>query len=282
MIHFKKVKDLQNYLETEKGKGKKIGFVPTMGALHEGHISLAKTCKTENDICLSSIFVNPTQFNDPLDFEKYPADLERDINLLEGVGCDILFIPGVSEIYPEFFRPEKIPIGRLENLLEGKSRPGHFQGVCMVVKRLLEIVQPHQLYLGQKDLQQCMVIRNLVAWMGMKEKIHIVISPTIREPDGLAMSSRNLRLNDIERKRAPSIFQTLLFIKNNFRVVDLDILKKDAATRLTKNGFRVDYVEIARASDLESVRHWDGKEPLVALIAAYNNDVRLIDNLFLN
>lgn len=283
MILFKRSKDLRNYLDSQRKQGQKTGFVPTMGALHEGHISLIAGAKKDVNLCISSIFINPTQFNDPADFKKYPVTLEKDIVILEAAGCDILFLPSVEEIYPGGTNTTMhYDLGPLENILEGQYRPGHFQGVCMVVHRLLEIVRPDNLYIGQKDYQQCMVIKKLIELIGMKELIRINISPTLREPGGLAMSSRNMRLSDEERKDAVSIYQALHFVKEKLEKGDLASLKKKAEDRLTRNGFKVDYVEIADATTLQIVNHWDGKQKLVALAAAFLNQVRLIDNILLN
>jgi pantoate--beta-alanine ligase len=283
MILFKKVTDLRNYLDAQVSKEKKIGFVPTMGALHSGHISLAKACKQANDLTVSSIFVNPTQFNDKKDFEKYPITIEQDIRMLEGAGCDILFLPSVAEMYPAGTdRQKHYELGELETRLEGKYRPGHFQGVCMVVHRLLDIVQPHHLYLGQKDYQQCMVIAKLLELTGMKDNTSVTISPTLREPTGLAMSSRNMRLTEEEKKRAATIYHSLCLIKDQLAKGDITALKDKASSLLEENHFRVDYVEIADAGTLEPVKLWDGKQKLVALVAAFLGEVRLIDNMKLN
>lgn len=283
MILFKKTKDLRAYLENQKNQGLSIGFAPTMGALHEGHLSLVERSRTDNSITVSSIFVNPTQFNDPADFEKYPVTIERDILLLESAGCDILFLPSFSEVYPSG-KPtnEHYDLGFLETVLDGTYRPGHFQGVCQVVSRLLAIVQPDNLYLGQKDYQQCMVITRLVELMGLRDVIKINLCPTLREPGGLAMSSRNTRLGQEERKRASVIFKALTEIKNGLDAGDIQKLKQAAIARLEQAGFRPDYVEIADQRSLKPVTRFDGKQKLVALVAAYLNDVRLIDNMILN
>ena len=281
MILFKKAADLHKYIEAQRKKGKKLGFAPTMGALHPGHISLVEASRKANDITISSIFVNPTQFNDPRDYEKYPVTIDKDINYLDAAGCDILFLPTVNEVYPTSFVKIHYDLGYLETILEGKFRPGHFQGVCMVVHRLLEMVRPDELYLGQKDYQQCMVIARLIELIGMKDKIKVNISPTLREPDGLAMSSRNVRLNEEERKRAPAIYHTLLHLKNNIQKGKLQNLLNDSTKQLTELGFNVDYVAIADAHTLEIIDDWDGKRSLVALVAAFNNEIRLIDNLLL-
>jgi pantoate--beta-alanine ligase len=282
MILFKKATDLRNYLDAQTKEGKTIGFIPTMGALHHGHISLAETSKMENDITVSSIFVNPTQFNDKKDFEKYPFTIEKDIQLLEEAGCDVLFLPSVAEMYPGGLAAKKhYELGHLETLLEGKYRPGHFQGVCMIVESLLKIVQPHTLYVGQKDYQQCMVITKLVELIGMKDRVKVNISPTLREPGGLAMSSRNMRLNEEEKKTATSIYKTLCFIKDNLQPGEVNGLEENAKAILAEKNFKIDYVEIADADSLQPVDRWDGRQKLVALVAVFLNDVRLIDNMIL-
>ena len=282
MLLVKKKADLRSYLDQQKQGKHLIGFAPTMGALHQGHISLIETSVKVNSITVCSIFVNPTQFNDPRDFEKYPITIENDIRLLESSGCDVLFLPSVAEVYGENgTSPQHYDLDYLETILEGKYRPGHFQGVCMVVHRLLEIVRPTSLYLGQKDYQQCMVINKLISLIG-QPNIKLVICPTLREADGLAMSSRNMRLNTEERMVAPSIYQALQYIKANLKQGDLTSLKAMAASRLTQQDFKVDYVEIADAVTLRSVSEWDGDQELVALAAAFLHEVRLIDNLILS
>lgn len=279
---FKKGKDLHNYLAQQVKTGKKTGFVPTMGALHAGHLVLAETCKAQNDISVSSIFVNPTQFNNSVDFEKYPITLEKDIYLLEKTGCDVLFIPTVKEIYPNGLQPTReYELGDLEDKLEGKFRPGHFQGVCQVVHRLLDTILPHQLYLGQKDYQQTLVIARLIHMLGYQKKTRLVVCPTLREADGLAMSSRNQRLNPQERKTATTIFETLSYIKHNMHVKEPGELKSYAVKKLTEKGFVVDYVEIADTSTLDPILSWKDSLQPIALIAAFLNEVRLIDNLVL-
>jgi pantoate--beta-alanine ligase len=283
MILLKKAIDLRNYLDIQRTQGKKYGFVPTMGALHEGHISLLDSSKKVDEITVCSIFVNPTQFNDPADFEKYPITLEKDITMLETAGCDILFLPPLAEMYPKGTNPVlHYDLGYLETILEGRYRPGHFQGVCMVVHRLLEIVKPDNLYIGQKDYQQCMVIKKLIDLIGLRNLVKLNISPTLRNTDGLAMSSRNMRLNDEERKKATAIYQTLCYIKDKLNNGSLLQLKEKATVMLTDKGFKVDYVEIADADNLQLVDQWDGKQKLVALAAAHLDNVRLIDNIVLN
>jgi len=283
MILFKKTNDLIKHLDNQRILGKKIGFVPTMGALHEGHLSLVRLSKAATDLTICSIFVNPTQFNDPADFEKYPITTDKDIALLLTAGCDLLFLPAVSEMYPEGImgKPE-YDLGDMETLLEGKFRPGHFQGVCQVVHQLLAQVNPHDLFLGQKDYQQCMVIDRLMQQTGFKETVKLHICPTLRETDGLAMSSRNRRLNDSDRKKAASIFRTLSYLKQQLHTVSLDALLQTASDQLEQEGFRTDYLVVADAASLQPVSTWDGSQKLVALVATFLGGVRLIDNLPLN
>ena len=283
MILFKKTNDLIKHLDNQRILGKKIGFVPTMGALHEGHLSLVRLSKAATDLTICSIFVNPTQFNDPADFEKYPITTDKDIALLLTAGCDLLFLPAVSEMYPEGImgKPE-YDLGDMETLLEGKFRPGHFQGVCQVVHQLLAQVNPHDLFLGQKDYQQCMVIDRLMQQTGFKETVKLHICPTLRETDGLAMSSRNRRLNDSDRKKAASIFRTLSYLKQQLHTGSLDALLQTASDQLEQEGFRTDYLVVADAATLQPVSTWDGSQKLVALVATFLGGVRLIDNLPLN
>lgn len=283
MIIFKTATDLRRHLDKLVSNGKTIGFAPTMGALHQGHLLLVAASKQQCNVSVVSIFVNPTQFNDPKDFEKYPVTIDTDCKLLEEHRVDILFLPSVEEIYPHgIIAKRHYELGELENLLEGKYRPGHFQGVCQVVERLLEIVQPHQLFLGQKDYQQCMVLQKLVALMGAS--ITVSIAPTLREKDGLAMSSRNLRLTKDEREKATAIYQQLVMIKKKFSTEKISVLKQKASENLLQNGFhKIDYVEIASAETLLPVQENDNRSgKAVALVAAFIGDVRLIDNLLLN
>ncbi len=283
MILFKKTTDLRKWLEVQQKNKNTIGFVPTMGALHNGHISLIEISKKNNSVTVSSIFVNPTQFNDPKDFDKYPITLEKDIAMLEETDCDVLFLPSVKEMYPDGIKQTMhYDLEFLETVLEGKFRPGHFQGVCMVVHRLLEIVQPDNLYLGQKDYQQCMVITKLIELIKQNDKIKVTICPTLREAGGLAMSSRNMRLKEDERKTATIIYQGLHLVKEKIQPGNLTALKQKARSILEEAGFRVDYFEIADAADLKIVNNWDGKQKLVAIVAAFINEVRLIDNILLN
>ena len=270
-------------LEKKKFGQNEIGFVPTMGALHAGHLSLVDAAKKQNKIVVCSIFVNPTQFNDSEDFKKYPITLEKDILMLEGEGCDVLFIPSVENIYPNGTNSlAHYDLGFLETVLEGKFRPGHFQGVCLVMGRLLKMVLPNNLYLGQKDYQQCMVIKKLIELIELEDKIKVSICPTLREEDGLAMSSRNTRLLPADRIKATTISKALRYIKENLKAGDTKKIKDEAKEMLLQNGFMIDYVEIANADTLEIIENWNGKQKVVALAAAFLNNVRLIDNMVIN
>ena len=283
MILFKNSLQIQDFLKKKRLSSLRTGFVPTMGALHKGHLSLLERSKNENNLTICSIFVNPTQFNDPDDYKKYPVTIEQDIYLLENSGCDLLFMPSVMEIYPDGIENlNHYNLGYLELILEGKYRPGHFQGVCQVVHKLLEIVMPDHLYLGQKDFQQCMVIKKLIELIGLSENINTVICPTFRESNGLAMSSRNQRLTEEEREKAATISAALKFIKDNLKPGTTELIKMNAEQMLTEKGFEIDYLEIADAETLQGCKFWDGKSKIMALAAAIINKVRLIDNMIIN
>src|SRR5690242_5695389 len=274
MIIFKRANDLSRYLETRKEEGQSIGFVPTMGALHQGHLSLLKRCNETADVSVCSIFVNPVQFNNPEDLKKYPKNISSDIEMFEENDCAVLFLPDEDEIYPDETSKQKhFELGDLETKLEGKFRPGHFQGVCTVMEILLKIVKPGFLFLGQKDYQQCLVIRRLVKQLNLDAEI--VICPIVREESGLAMSSRNLRLGENNRKVAAQLHKELEWIKENFPKQDFKILKEQAINRLENNGFKVEYLELAQTADLSSVTNYHENEELILLIAAFISGIRL-------
>lgn len=279
MILFKRSSDLAQYIAAQKKEGCSIGFVPTMGALHKGHLSLIAASKAQSDLTVCSIFINPTQFNNPEDFEHYPVTIEKDIESLAGAGCDVLFLPAVSEIYPAHYQKKAYHLGYLETVLEGAHRPGHYQGVCQVVDRLLQLVQPEHLYLGQKDFQQCLVIEKLVAEQ-YKGCIAIRIIPTLREEDGLAMSSRNLRLTPEQRAIAPQIYKQLQMIQQGFARSPFDLLEQEAVKALQEKGFTVDYISVRNGEDLSGADA--GAASLVVLAAASIGSIRLIDNVVLN
>ena len=279
MIVLKQIEKINDFVGNLKKEGKTVGFVPTMGALHNGHISLIKKAKSENLVTICSIYINPTQFNNKTDLQKYPVTIETDINQLEKAECDILFLPSTQEMYKDGEVNERYNLGFLETVLEGKFRPGHFQGVCVIVDKLLKAIEPTVLYLGQKDYQQCMVINKMIT--DKKYNVVLKICNTIREQDGLAMSSRNVRLNVTERTDALKIIETLKKIKSEVTTENIEQIKINAENYLTQNGYKVDYIEIADSDTLETVKGWDGNKKLVALVAAYLNEVLLIDNLIL-
>lgn len=281
MIIFRYASQLARYIEQQKTAGQYIGFVPTMGALHNGHIALIDQSKKNTGITVCSIFVNPTQFNNPTDYQLYPNTIEKDIEKLEAAGCHALFLPSIAEMYPQgTANLEHYDLGYLETILEGKYRPGHFQGVCQVMNRLLTMVKAHKLFMGQKDYQQCMVVTRLLQLM--QSPTELITCPTLREADGLAMSSRNMRLTPEDRQKATTIYKCLTLIKQECnKGGNWPVIKDQVTQLLTDAGFRIDYVELADANTLEPATA-PGKSPQVALIAAFLHDVRLIDNMLLN
>ncbi len=282
MVIFKTARELREYLGMQDGKKSTIGFIPTMGALHAGHISLIERAKKQNFLTVCSIFLNPTQFNDVTDFEQYPVSTDNDIELLLKSECDVLFLPSINEIYPEGPQHTKTyDFGYLDTILEGANRPGHFKGVGQVVGRLFEIVNPDTLFLGQKDFQQCMVITRLKEMLGV-DQLKIDICPTLREADGLAMSSRNRRLTEPQRTIAAVIYQCLVSIQAKQDSASFAIVKKECFELLNNKGFTTEYVALADARTLELMDEYDRTRPMVTLIAAKIGDIRLIDNLMIN
>lgn len=284
MIVFKRIAEVQEYLAGQRKNGTPIGFIPTMGALHKGHISLLRQAKAEGNVTVCSIFVNPAQFNDKQDFDLYPSTIPDDITLLEQAGCDILFLPSVQEVYPQ--GPEKAAayhFGSLETVFEGAMRPGHFNGVGKVMAILLRIVQPDALYMGSKDYQQCLVVKDLCRQMGLAEQVRFVACPTCREPDGLAMSSRNRRLNESQRALAGIIYQCLVSIQTKFESgSDFGIVQKECLDLMAAKGFETEYVSLADAETLTPLAQYERGRRMVALIATRIGNVRLIDNMLLN
>ena len=282
MILYKLKKDIEQKLNALRNQGKSVGFVPTMGALHKGHLSLIEASKKENDVTVCSVFVNPTQFNDVNDFSKYPVTIERDIQQLTEAGADMLFLPSVNEMYPEGTAiNEHYELGELETILEGKYRPGHFQGVCAVVHRLFNVVKPHKAYFGQKDYQQCMVIKKLVALKNFP--VQIVVHPTVRERSGLALSSRNLRLSERDKEHATILYKTLSYIKQNKNQAPVEALTTEAEQMILNSGFeKIDYVAICHAGTLKLIQNMNQQQQSVVLIAAFIGGVRLIDNMLLH
>lgn len=260
-----------------RSKGFSVGFVPTMGALHEGHQSLLQRSVAENDVSICSIFVNPIQFNNKEDLEKYPRTLEADCNLLEHAGCDIVFAPSADEMYPEE-EQTTYDFGPLEQLMEGKHRPGHFNGVAVVVKKLFDICFPHKAYFGEKDFQQLQIIRELVRMEDMA--VQVIGCPIVREHDGLAMSSRNVRLTKHERSIAPEIFNVLEQMKSEAGQSSVPEIIKQARSGLEAHPeMKIEYVQIVDEATLLRVHAMDDAENIRAFIALFLGDVRLIDNM---
>ena len=275
----KSKKTLIDYVERQREMGKKIGFAPTMGALHEGHLSLYKAAKKENDEVISSIFVNPTQFNNPDDFQKYPKTLEKDLELLEKAGVDAVYVPNVEEMYPDGLNSKKYDFDGLENEMEGKYRPGHFDGVGTIVEELFRQVQPHNAYFGEKDYQQLAIIKKMVEKTKLPVKIHGV--PTLREEDGLAMSSRNVRLTETQRKEATIIYETLTKVKEWFKVLSVEEIKLRVLEIFRNSNFELEYFVIADEKTLKETDFFYKDKNYRAFIVAYAGDVRLIDNMHL-
>ena len=278
---FKQIAPLKTYLKGLKRQGKSVGLVPTMGALHEGHLSLVKASQSHNQVTVSTIFVNPTQFNNPADLLKYPRTLERDTELLKEVRCDVLFSPENEEIYPEK-SVVKLDFGHLDKVMEGEFRPGHFSGVGLVVSKLFHIIEPDHAYFGQKDWQQFAVISRLVDELKFNIRIHSV--PTLREKDGLAFSSRNLRLNPQQRVSAGVFYQALVQAKKEIkagkRIADVKAFVREFVEKTPD--VRHEYFEVAESSNLNLLDNVNGAKRPIMCIAGYVGEVRLIDNMFVD
>ena len=271
------IKDLKAYLAEAKQDNKKIGFVPTMGALHNGHLSLVQHCVKNNDVCVVSVFVNPSQFNYKHVLETYPRTLEADCVLLESAGCDYVFAPSVEEMYPE---PDTrtFDLGTVSEVMEGAKRPGHFNGVCQIVSKLFDAVQPDRAYFGEKDFQQLAIIREMVRQL--KYNLEIVGCSIVREEDGLALSSRNKRLSAEERENALNISRTL-FKSRNFAathtVSETQKMVEDAIEAAP--GLRMEYFEIVDGNTLQKISNWEDTSYAVGCITVFCGEVRLIDNI---
>ncbi|MGV8877892.1 MAG: pantoate--beta-alanine ligase [Sphingobacteriaceae bacterium] len=275
---FKTRSGISAYILMLRKKGKTIGFVPTMGALHRGHLSLIEEASNLTDCVICSIFVNPTQFNDPNDLAKYPRPLKADILLLEKTACEVLFLPEVEEIYPKIEKWH-IELGKIEDILEGKSRPGHYQGVTQVVFQLFKIIEPNMAFFGQKDFQQCLIIQKMIDVLNLPVQLNV--RPIIREDDGLAMSSRNVHLNQMEREHAVVLSKTLIALRNAFDPKNIEALKQTMTELIEGEPMvQLDYLEILNANTLDKVQY-PASEPMVALIAAKVGKTRLIDNTVL-
>lgn len=274
------IPSVKSKLKYYKTQGLKIGLVPTMGALHKGHISLIEKSLQETDITCCSIFVNPTQFNNNQDLQRYPRPLEKDLQLLSESGCHIAFIPDDKEIYP--FQPTlKLNFGLLETVMEGLYRPGHFNGVGIIVSKLFNIIQPDNAYFGQKDLQQYLIIKKLVTDLSFDLKLSSV--PIQRDPDGLAMSSRNARLSDEQRKIAPKIYEGLRYGKELLlKGISIELVKKEVEIFFNSHeSISLEYFEVVDGESLQPLTYFSKDKPVAICIAAFLGDVRLIDNLLL-
>lgn len=277
---FRASEEIQSYLANIRKEKQTIGFVPTMGALHQGHLSLIDEAIQNNNTVVCSIFVNPTQFDRKEDLEKYPNTFEKDIELLEKAGCQILFYPEVKEMYPEKAVAQSYDFGAIANVMEGAKRPGHFDGVGTIVSKLLEIVKPQRAYFGQKDYQQLAIVRKLSEQLNISTEI--IGCPIVREEDGLAMSSRNVRLDNAQRKAALLLSEKLFYIRNHQNTKSIATLKKDVQTAFENAALlKLEYIEFADAYDLSKCDDWSDADQLVVCIAAWAGNVRLIDNIVL-
>lgn len=270
--------EIQSEIESLKAQGHSIGFVPTMGALHQGHKSLVSRCVDENDVCIVSIFVNPTQFNNSVDLDKYPRTLERDAALLETAGCKIIFAPAADEMYDEqeMSVTYDFNFGGLDQVMEGKYRPGHFNGVVQVVSKLFSLVQPNKAYFGEKDFQQLAIIHRMVKIMQIP--VEIIDCPIVREAEGLAMSSRNERLTAVQRKKAVEISKVLFESRNFAAEFTPDQLTKWVIENINKvDGLEVEYFEVVNSETLQAANDWN--QSTVGCVAVFCGEVRLIDNI---
>ncbi len=273
----KTIPELKSFISECKGEGKTIGLVPTMGALHNGHLSLVERARKDNDIVVVSVFVNPTQFNNKEDLRTYPRTEKRDCELLESAGCDVAFIPSVEEIYPE---PDTrvFDLGKVAEVMEGKHRPGHFNGVAQIVSKLFAIVEPYRAYFGEKDFQQIAVIRRMVELEGFD--LEVVACPIVREADGLALSSRNVRLTEEQRAVAPNIAKTLMESLNFAKSHTVADTVKFVVDKINSYpDLEVEYYEIVNGHDMQAIGDWGDSDYVVGCVTVYCGDVRLIDNI---
>lgn len=279
MILITTVRELQEALQREKSKGKTIGFVPTMGALHDGHMALIDAARAQCDVVVASIFVNPTQFNESSDLEKYPRTPESDHALLNKHDCDVLFFPSVDEMYPgDTDTSIQMDFNGIDRAMEGAFRPGHFEGVAQVIHRFLDVLAPDAIFMGQKDYQQVRVVELVTEQLN--HSTSVVMVPTVRHDDGLAQSSRNLRLLPEHRKKANVIFRTLSWAKEQVSNRAIEEVKAVAMANLTVPGFKPEYFEIIDGQSFEKLEDWD-HETIVACTAVWAGEVRLIDNMIL-
>lgn len=276
----KRVSSLQRHLGIIKSENLSIGFVPTMGALHNGHISLINKSNVENDVTVCSIYVNPTQFNQKDDLEKYPRNLDKDASLLHANGCDYLFAPPSSQVYPKNLKTNiSLDISALTSVMEGPNRPGHFEGVVQVVKRLLDIVGPNKLYMGQKDFQQFTIVNYMLKELEIPTTLRVC--PIIREDDGLAMSSRNVRLREDLRPECSILYKSLLLAKEKIDNTGVETIENEALEMLSRLDFKPEYFSIVDGYTLKPIENAHNSDYIVACTAVWVGNVRLIDNMIL-
>lgn len=282
MFLFKTIDRFQDFLDDIRAKGDTIGFVPTMGALHEGHAQLIRHSIEEGHFTVVSIFVNPTQFNNQTDLNQYPRTTAQDLEFLYQLGCHAVFLPDEKEIYPdEGYDKVKVELGKLGTTLEGAFRPGHFEGVVQVMERLLRITEPDYLIMGEKDLQQLAVIRTLIRHLPME--IELVGRPVVREESGLALSSRNKRLSEEEKQKATAIFRALLRLRKDLDLLPKSVLLTRATEEMESEGLKVEYVEVVDGDSLEIVDEVEmDSGRMYAVVAAWCDQVRLIDSMKMN
>jgi pantoate--beta-alanine ligase len=280
MLIFRHRVDLRQYLQKTALAGRITGFVPTMGALHDGHVSLITAAKQDGCLAIASIFVNPTQFNNAGDLDKYPRTIGADVARLEEAGCDILYLPEIEDVYDGSESKEHLDFQGLDQVLEGNSRPGHFAGVAQVVRILLDIVQPDSLYMGQKDYQQVQIVQSMIKTLNLP--VQLLMCPIIREENGLAMSSRNTRLSADGRERAAAIYKTLQKSAREATKRELSVIEQECIEHLNSlKGFKVDYFSFRHATNLQPIRHFSAQTPLVLVTAVEVENVRLLDNILL-
>lgn len=274
MLIYKSVNELQQFLT--QNKHKTIGFVPTMGALHQGHLSLIQASQQKADVTICSIFVNPIQFNKQEDLDNYPRNVDADVLILESVNCDVLFLPSVEEMYPTK-QYKNFEFGNLAEVMEGEHRPGHFNGVANVIERFFAIIYPNYAFFGEKDFQQLAIVKALTKLLGLKTEI--VGCPILREDSGLAMSSRNERLSTEQRKNAAVIFEALTFIKKNYLKHDISEHKSYFVNTISAKNMKLEYIEFADGNSLQPIQNFSETKYCVVFIAVHIGKVRLIDNV---
>lgn len=280
MLVFEKVEALREHISKLKKYNRSIGFVPTMGALHSGHLALTQRAKADNDVALVSIFVNPTQFNKQEDLEKYPRNTDKDIRQLSSLDCDIVFLPEVNEIYPDKVESEVIDLNGLDTYMEGFYRKDHFEGVATVIKRFFEIITPNKAYFGEKDFQQLLIVKRVAE--KFNPTVEVIGHPTERSTNGLALSSRNERLTTEQLDEALIVYQSMIWAQKNYLNFSPSSLKTEIEKQFSTTPLDLEYVELCDSKSLQPIQEWHNSEKVRLFISAYYGTVRLIDNLSLN